>query len=61
MKVRCKTQCQKDRKILFKVNEEYDIDKEMYQKNKEFFEKIKENNRGIGLAYYSLFNRRIKL
>ena len=39
MKVRCKTQCQKDRKILFKVNEEYDIDKEMYQKNKEFFEK----------------------
>lgn len=45
MKVRCKTQCQKDRKILFKVNEEYDIDKEMYQKNKEFFEKIKENNK----------------
>lgn len=41
MKVKCIKQCQKDRKIIYKVGNTYDIDEKMYQKNTEFFEAIK--------------------
>lgn len=40
MKVICINQCQKDRKILFKNGNEYDIEEEMFEKNKEYFKPV---------------------
>lgn len=37
MKVICINQCQKDRKILYKKGNQYDIEEEMYKKNTEYF------------------------
>lgn len=42
MKVKCISQCQKNRKILYKVGKIYEIDKDMYRRNTTFFEEIKE-------------------
>lgn len=47
MKVKCISQCQKDRKEIFVAGEIYDISEEMYNKNTEYFEKVKqEKNNG---------------
>ena len=40
MKVICITTCQIDRKIIYKADNEYEISKDVYQKNKAFFKKV---------------------
>ena len=40
MRVKCISQCQSDRKILFEVGKIYDIDKKLYKNNTDRFEKI---------------------
>lgn len=46
MKVKCISQCQKDRKTIYKVGNTYEIEEKMYQKNKEFFKSIEKEEKG---------------
>lgn len=45
MKVKCISQCQKDRKTIYKAGVTYEIEDKMYQKNKEFFELIEKEDK----------------
>ena len=42
MKVKCISQCQRDRKIIYIEGNIYDIEQEIYEKNKNFFKLINE-------------------
>ena len=45
MKVICISQCQKNRKTLYIVGRTYDIDENMFKKNKEFFKKYEKKSK----------------